>query len=209
MDQEHQKARNLLVAIRNEASADERLRLIQELENVPVHRLHFHDRWTRIHAPEFPFDCWEEDGYYPERSTLPRDVQLLMGMMYGKSDIENGGFHQFFTNSTGRLAPEMVEWCERSNLLEAAILIREAMSFFGLIYPRSDDLRRARLDWPPSECQREIYEDQDRSEWDPFYRWDDRFYEDIFPHKADSFDHAADQWLKCICGINNLSAPPV
>ncbi len=209
MDQEHQKVRDLLVAIRHEASADERLRLIQELENVPVQRLHFHDRWTRIHATEFPFDCWEENEYYPERSTLPRNVQILMGMIYGKSDIENGGFHQFFTNSTGRLAPEMVEWCERADLPDAANLIREAMSFFGPHYPRSDDLRRARLDWPPSECQGEINEEQDRSEWDPFYRLDDRFYEDIFPHNTEHFERAADQWLKCICGIKHLSDPPV
>ena len=209
MDQERLQVRDLLVAIGKEASADQRFRLIEQLEQVPVQRLHFHDRWTRIHAVEFPFDCWEEDGYYPERSTLPRDVQLLIGMMYGKSDIENGGFHQFFTNSTGRLAPEMVEWCERSNLLVAATVIREAMSFFGLHYPRSDDLRRTRLHWPLPEGQGELDEEQDRSEWDPFCRLDDRFYEEVFPHKIDPFDHAADHWLRSICGITKLSDPPV
>ena len=209
MNQEDIHVRDLLVAIRKVATSDERLRLIEELEQVPVQRLHFHYRWTRIHAVEFPFDSWEEDEYYPERSTLPRNVQLLMGMMYGKSEIENGGFHQFFTNSTGRLAPEMLEWCERSNLLDAANVIREAMSFFGLHFPRSDDLRRSRLNWPLSEGQEELDEKQDRSEWDPFFRLDDRFYKEVFPHKTDPFDHAADQWLRSICGITKLSDPPV
>ena len=159
----------------------------------------FHEEWRRKHNA-FPFECWHEAGYDPSRSTIPRNVQLLSGMDYGKSDIDNGGFHQFFYNSTGVFAPEMVEWCERSGLEDVARVIREAMSTLSDgEYPRSRADRHDALARFPVRSNREGL--------DPFYKLDEKFYA-LLSNNGSRYDDAADKWLRDTCGINKLSDTP-
>ena len=99
----------LIERIRAAPSAEERSRLISELEKLPVKFHPFYSRWIAINDAD-PFHCWTDNGYNPSLSDCPRDIQILDATDYGKSDIDNGGFHQFFSNSTGVFAPEMIEW---------------------------------------------------------------------------------------------------
>jgi hypothetical protein len=159
----------------------------------------FHDEWRREHDV-YPFDCWTDDGYDPSLSELPRDIQLLSGMDYGKSDIDNGGFHQFFQNGTGVFAPEMVEWCERSGLDDVADVIRQAMSTLtDGDYPRSREGRHSALARFPV--------GRDRERWDPFYKLDEKFYA-LLSNNGSRYDDAADKWLRETCGITEVSDSP-
>jgi hypothetical protein len=159
----------------------------------------FYEEWQRKHDV-YPFDCWTDDGYDPSRSDIPRDIQLLAGMDYGKSDIDNGGFHQFFHNGTGVFAPEMVEWCERCGLNDVADVIRLAMKkLSGDAYPRSQEGRQRLLANFPVRGERE--------QWDPFYALDEKFYE-LLSNNGTRYDDAANKWLRETCGVTALDHKP-
>jgi N-acetylmuramoyl-L-alanine amidase len=173
---------------------EERLRLIADLDALPVGTYALHHRWLLINNVN-PFESWDAQGFHPERSRWPRDVQLLWATSYGKADIENGGFHQFFGNGTGTFAPEMQECLERMGLHESADLVKRAMLVFGQPYPRSQEARRQFLERIPGNR---------REEYDPFQALDEPFYASL---KAGglSFGARADKWLREQCGIQRLS----
>jgi Domain of unknown function (DUF4375) len=159
----------------------------------------FHEQWRAQHDV-YPFECWTDDGYDPTRSPIPRDIQLLSAMDYGKSDIDNGGFHQFFNNGTGVFALEMVEWCDRSGLNDVADVIRCAMKTLTVsAYPRSQEHRQRMLAQFPI--------DGDREQWDPFCRLDDKF-DELLSNNGARYDDAADRWLRETCGIAQLDDRP-
>ncbi|MEM8671294.1 MAG: DUF4375 domain-containing protein [Planctomycetota bacterium] len=160
----------------------------------------FYDAWRHKHEV-YPYECWTDEGYDPSLSEVPRDIQLLCCMNYGKSDIENGGFHQFFYNSTGVFAPEMIEWCERAGLNDVADVIREAMAVLtDGAYPRSKRQRMHALErfaYPGNLLAR-----------DPFDRINTRFFA-LLSHNGSRYDDAANTWLVETCGIAHLEDPPV
>lgn len=174
----------------------ERKQLIEQLASLPVRRYPFYSRWMLINDVQ-PFDCWTEDRYDSSLSELPRDIQLLAATNYGKSDIDNGGFHQFFSNGTGAFAPEMVEWFERSELPEAAEVLRNAIRVFGHQFPRTQATRNEFL---------RKFQGNSRDQWDPFYKMDDEFFTSL-PYEEKTFDHAADRWLREVCGVTRLDQP--
>jgi hypothetical protein len=189
------KEYELIKAIGASKSESERSRLIRELDQLPV-RIHpFYSRWICVHDI-YPFDCWTDAGYDSTRSEIPRDIQLLWATSYGKSDIENGGFHQFFTNSTGVFAPEMIEWFNRADLAQTASVMQAAIAKFGNAFPRA---RHAREEFLAR------FEGDSQEEWDPFYALSDEFYDSL---PSDRFDAAADRWLRETCGIDRLEQSP-
>lgn len=70
---------------------------------------------------------------------------MLFAAHFCQSEICNGGFHQFFGNSTGVLAPEAVEGFREIGQAQVAALIEKGMSLFGGTYPRDRNDRQARL----------------------------------------------------------------
>ena len=167
--------------------------LIDQLDATPVQNLAFWERWLVVHSVK-PFQsCWSErGGFDPSKSRWSREVQILAATDYAKSEVYNGGFLQLFYNSTGVLAPEMVEFLSRSGLEQAASVAQEAISTFGAEYPRSQTGRsKALAALPGSE-----YEG-----WDPFNKLDTQFYHAT---KRPLFDRAANNWLKETCGIERL-----
>jgi hypothetical protein len=174
----------------------DRDRLIGELDRLPVRYREFYARWLLINNIE-PFACWTDAGYDPTRSDIPRDIQLLWAASYGTLDIENGGFLQFFGNFTGNFAPEMVEWFTRAGLTETALIVRKAIAVFGEVFPRSQAAREQFL--------RHLWttEGQSRDKWGPFDELDDLFY-DSLPRETKTLDPAADQWVREVCGVEQL-----
>ena len=175
----------------------QRERLIAQLEAMPEKIHNFHSRWLNIHEV-FPYECWTDEGYDPARSTVPRDLQLLAATSYGIADIENGGFHQFFGNSTGVFAPEMVEFFERSKDPEAAEEIREAMAFFGEKFPRSQKERQRIIAEYKGDAQEAL---------DPSSPVEGNTADDDTSDDGWRMTELGDRWLRQVCGIKDLRTP--
>ena len=95
-------------------------------------------------------DAYEKTSIYDggvafrsEFARLPAHIGDLLAVHWALSEIENGGFHQFFANPTGVLAPEAAQGFERIGLPEVADLIRRAVAHFEGAYPREQHER-----WP-------------------------------------------------------------
>jgi hypothetical protein len=189
----------LLGRIKSAKNTESRAVLIEELQATPVKFHPYYSRCLVLNEVQ-PFHCWSDDGYDPSKSHVPRDVQLLAATRYGIADIENGGFHQFFGNSTGVFAPEMVEWFERASMPEAARIMKMAIAKFGDSFPRSQEVRNEFL---------VRFQGAKREEWDPFFQLDTPFYEAISGSRENQdqprpFDVAANKWLRDDCGIVDL-----
>lgn len=99
--------------------------------------------------------------------SVPPVVGHLFAAHWCQSKIRNGGLHQFFTNSTGVLAPEAFEGFRAIGLTEWAEILADAMGFFGDSYPRDRVERRKMLDEQSG---------HEREEWDPFGALDEQFF---------------------------------
>ncbi len=102
-----------------------------------------HDKWMMERGEEvlraWPFPLASS------KSDFPNEQILLFAIMYGNSDICNGGLEQFFGNHTGGFAPETAEGLELINFTSASQVLRKAMSLFGSPYPRDQMSRREML----------------------------------------------------------------
>jgi uncharacterized protein DUF4375 len=139
---------------------------------------------------------WEKVDIYrgPERflrsfSRAPTEAGLLLAAHWCRSEVSNGGLHQFFTNPTGVLAPEALEGLTVLRLGRAARVLRDAMAFFGRRYPRVQAVRARKL---------ARLQGDDEAESDPFARLDDKFFS-----ATEGFDDAADRYAaKCKAQAN-------
>lgn len=113
-----------------------------------------------------------------------REQGLLYSVHWCVSEVCNGGFHQFFYNSTGVLCPEALRGFEYLGFQRAVGIVSRAASLLGSPYPREHELRNARL-------QSILRPGKEREKWDPFYPLDEDFYEwkaeDSFLMKTDEF----------------------
>ncbi len=76
---------------------------------------------------------------------IPLKAGLLYAAYFCQVEVCNGGFNQFFSNSTGVLAPEAVRGLRAIQQNQIADLVEKAMSSFGNEYPRDRVRRRALL----------------------------------------------------------------
>ena len=101
------------------------------------------------------------------------------------NEVYNGGFHQYFGNTTGLHAPEAVSGFRVLGLDDIAEIAEKAISVFGNDYPRDRAVREAFLDG---------IEGDDISEWNPFFKLDDVFYEAIKQSKIMSIYIIRNMW---------------
>ena len=94
--------------------------------------------------------------------------RVLFASHWAYSEIQNGGLHQFFLNSTGVLAPEAVAGFRSLEMKRCAVAISSAMKFFGGDYPREKRTRGDALD---------EYEKANPEAWNPFEGLDEAFYD--------------------------------
>ena len=137
---------------------------------------------------------WDSISIYEGPATFIhqfRNARPVVGHLFAahwcQSEVCNGGFHQFFYNPTGVLAPEAYNGFRAIGLLEWARLLQEAMRFFGRPYPREQEDRIKKL--PPAVGKRE--------EWDPFYAMDEHFY-DWLHAEENRFERAADEYARSV-----------
>jgi len=100
------------------------------------------------------------------------------------SEVFNGGFHQFYWNTTGILAPEAADAFETIGMPRTAQIIRRTISWFPSPYPRDRHTRILLLDG---------FEDTHPEQRDPFYALDDEFY-DVVEAESGGFVSAADEY---------------
>lgn len=72
----------------------------------------------------------------------PRQLGDLFAAHWCQSEVRNGGFHQFFQNPTGVLAPEALAAFRAIGMLEAAAVLDEAMRVFAAPWPRAQAERQ-------------------------------------------------------------------
>jgi hypothetical protein len=75
----------------------------------------------------------------------PPKVGQLYAAHWCQSEVCNGGLHQFFSNTTGILAPEALSGFRAIGLREWSEVLEDAMHLFGADYPRDRDVRRSLL----------------------------------------------------------------
>jgi hypothetical protein len=77
---------------------------------------------------------------------VPVKARTLLAVHWCQSEVCNGGFHQFFWNSTGILAPEATDSFRSIGMPQTALLVKQAMQWFGEPYPRQRKVRKQQLD---------------------------------------------------------------
>jgi hypothetical protein len=84
--------------------------------------------WHDIRDPYAPFaKRWEAEGL--EALTQPQKVYVVVDRLY--AEVSNGGFAQYFANSTGDYAGYAVEAYRRIGATETAQIVARAVSLFG------------------------------------------------------------------------------
>jgi Domain of unknown function (DUF4375) len=104
------------------------------------------DYWTTIEPFWDAINIYEGPEIFRETfDSAPRVSGLMFAAHFCQSEICNGGFNQFFWNSTGVLAPEAVEGFREIGQLKIAALVESAMDLVGCPYPRDREERQRRL----------------------------------------------------------------
>jgi hypothetical protein len=76
---------------------------------------------------------------------IPRSVGLLYAAHFCQSEVCNGGFIQFFWNSTGVLGPEAIEGFKAIGQVRIADVVGRAIALLGFPYSRNRVDRRSAL----------------------------------------------------------------
>ncbi len=146
------------------------------------------DRYWSLVAPHWLElnESWDRgaDTFISQIQRVPLQVQHLYAAHWCQSEVCNGGFYQFFHNSTGILAPEAVSGFQAIGAQELAVILEQAIAYFGIPYPRD---RAARIALLPAST------DRPRAKWDPFAALDDQFYNWLEPDH-DRWDKLADSY---------------
>jgi hypothetical protein len=90
---------------------------------------------------------WKTADLYLERTRgIREDLALLFGAHLAYWEIGNGGFTQFFWNSSGIVAPEAVRGFRMLGMPRSAEIVERAMLHFGQPFPRDWETRQAMFD---------------------------------------------------------------
>lgn len=132
------------------------------------------------------------DGYDRFREDYEQAPEIYRHLFCGywcKYEVDNGGFKQFFWNSTGIIAPEAVSAFLAAGLPELAAVLRDSIAVFGSEFPRD---RQVRIKFIDERYPKGTKIPAGEGLFDLF---DDRFY-DLAQAEAGGWDRAADAYLK-------------
>lgn len=127
--------------------------------------------WTLVESVWLPLNLSWDDGpdEFIERFRRVRpEVGHLYAAHWCQSEVCNGGLHQFFSNTTGLLAPEALDGFRAIGAVEWADILAEAMKYFGTPYPRDRHDRQALL---------LVRQKRPKGERNLFDELDERFFE--------------------------------
>jgi hypothetical protein len=135
--------------------------------------------WERV-------DIDTPEAFLASFANTPPLARDLLAAHWCVSEVCNGGFHQFFFNSTGVLAPEAATGFASIGLVQLSSLVRAAMLFFGEAFPRDRETRIATL---------EAHECESPDSAGPFAELDDQFY-DLIATEGGGWEEAADRFAR-------------
>src|SRR5271165_4398088 len=151
--------------------------------------------WNAIDPIWDDIDIDSAESFLQTFGTVPRELGLLYAAHFCQSELCNGGFTQFFWNSTGVLAPEAVEGFVAIGQLKVADVVGRAMAMLGASYSRDRTARWAALDQLLTRADRPAsglgyggYKNIDL-----FRPLEDDFYS-LLATEAGGFESAADQY---------------
>lgn len=168
-----------------------RAELITSLDPASLSPYGFSEIYFYAYSPEWPYACWDDDGYFPERSNWKSEIQLLWASREAYMQISNGGITQFFYNDGGERAPEVAEWLRMLGDDVSAQVIDEGRELMGTDF-RSRNSRTIRLKEP--------------AVWDRLQSIYDSLGKTML--QEDDFDEASDRFLMQNCGIRKLTQLP-
>jgi len=105
----------------------------------------------------------EQNGGMDSLTQAERFVSVVQGML---DEVDNGGFNQFFFNSSGELAYDLVPALEAVGSTHFKAIASDALTIFGNIPSLDEASRYAHLE--------KITQDDELQLWD---ECDDKFYE--------------------------------
>jgi hypothetical protein len=165
--------------------------------------------WNVVAPYWEPVDIYSGgDVFLRTFARVPEPIGHLLAVTWCQSEVCNGGFHQFFTNSYGVLAPEAAQGFRAINMPAAAGVVEEAMAWFGTPYPRDDQQRDRLLAIFGGDLDDED-EDADEREWNPFCDLDGRFADAIGDEDGwGPLDDATDEYaLRTVPGAGVIPLP--
>ena len=127
-----------------------------------------------------------EHVFLREFNNTPERARHLFAAHWCVSEVSNGGFHQFFSNGTGVLAPEAAGGFDAIGLPKLAGVVRRASAYFGIPYVRDQQARNDLLDQ---------YEREHKEDWNPFEQLDDEFF-DLITTECGGWETAADGYAE-------------
>jgi len=85
------------------------------------------------------------DVFLQQFGAVAEKPRTLFAAHWCQSEVCNGGFHQFFSNSTGVLAPEASQAFRSLGMPQVGALVEGAMSLLGPTFPRDRAVRQRAL----------------------------------------------------------------
>ena len=125
------------------------------------------------------------DIFLQQYNSSPEASRNLLAAHWTQSEVRNGGFGQYFSNSTGVLAPEAVVAFRSLGMPKSAAVLEQAMAFFDSPFPRERDEREEALE--------AAFEASVNDDYDPFNGIDDSFF-DLLDTENGGFEAAADRY---------------
>jgi len=133
--------------------------------------------WDRISIYDGP------ETFLTQFSEAPPFIQTIFAAHVCQAEVCNGGFHQFFKNSSGVLAPEAVEAFRSLGMPLVAQVVANAIARLGDEFPRDRAKRWLKL----SEFASGSADGQE-----PFDTEESEFYR-LIETETGGFDRSADQ----------------
>lgn len=102
--------------------------------------------WEQIEEAFEAVDIYETYDVFKEGAAqYPEWKIAILAVHWTMSEVVNGGLQQYFSNSTGILAPEAVLGFQHIGKPELAAALEKAMALLGTPYPRERKDRAERL----------------------------------------------------------------
>jgi hypothetical protein len=151
--------------------------------------------WNAIDPIWDDIDIDTSESFQRTFQNVPPKLGLLYAAHFCQSEVCNGGFTQFFRNSTGVLAPEAIEGFAAIGQPQVADVVRRAVSMLGAPYPRDRAARWSTLAElaPGSNSQPISSGDSTYRNIEIFSPLEDEFYS-VLKTDGGGFDNAADRY---------------
>ncbi len=92
-----------------------------------------------------PHDCWQEDGFHPNRVNASAEDLYVWVSELSNSYIDNGGLEGYLDYISGRTLPELLIGFEVLNCTRSADVCKKLLDLFGKNFPRKDRVRQKKV----------------------------------------------------------------